>query len=39
MKVNVDGTFLPIMAEKDGMIERDFDRIVCVTSIAGLAAR
>ncbi len=39
MKINVDGTFLPIMALKDGMIERGFGRIVCVASIAGLAPR
>lgn len=39
MKVNVDGTFLPIMAVKDGMIERGFGRIVCIASIAGLAPR
>ncbi|MDH3660443.1 MAG: SDR family oxidoreductase [Alphaproteobacteria bacterium] len=39
MKVNVDGTFLPIMAVKDSMIERGFGRIVCVASIAGLAPR
>lgn len=39
MKVNVDGTFLPVMAVKDGMIERGFGRIVCVASIAGLAPR
>ncbi|MGH1482078.1 MAG: SDR family NAD(P)-dependent oxidoreductase [Geminicoccales bacterium] len=39
MKINVDGTFLPIMAVKDGMIERRFGRIVCIASIAGLAPR
>ena len=39
MKVNVDGTFLPVMAAKDGMIERGFGRIVCIASIAGLAPR
>jgi len=39
MRVNVDGTFLPVMAVKDGMIARGFGRIVCVASIAGLAAR
>jgi len=39
MRVNVDGTFLPIMAVKDGMIERGFGRIVCIASIAGLAPR
>ncbi|MDH3658808.1 MAG: SDR family oxidoreductase [Alphaproteobacteria bacterium] len=39
MKVNVDGTFLPVMAVKDGMLERGFGRIVCIASIAGLAPR
>jgi 3-oxoacyl-[acyl-carrier protein] reductase len=39
MKVNVDGTFLPVMAVKDGMISRGFGRIVCIASIAGLAPR
>ena len=39
MTVNVDGTYLPVMAEKDGMIERGFGRIVCIASIAGLAPR
>ena len=39
MKVNVDGTFLPVMAVKDGMIERGFGRIICIASIAGLAPR
>ncbi len=39
MRVNVDGTFLPVMAVKDGMIRRGFGRIVCIASIAGLAPR
>jgi 3-oxoacyl-[acyl-carrier protein] reductase len=39
MAVNVDGTVLPIMAIKDGMMERGFGRIVCVASIAGLRPR
>lgn len=39
MRVNVDGTFLPVMAVKDGMIARGYGRIVCIASIAGLAAR
>src|SRR5690606_1781082 len=39
MAVNVDGTFLPIMAVKDGMIARGFGRIVCFASIAGLRPR
>jgi 3-oxoacyl-[acyl-carrier protein] reductase len=39
MAVNLDGTFLPIMAVKDGMIARGFGRIVCLASIAGLRPR
>jgi 3-oxoacyl-[acyl-carrier protein] reductase len=39
MAVNVDGTFLPIMAVKNGMIARGFGRIVCFASIAGLRPR
>ena len=39
MAVNVDGTYLPVMAVKDGMIERGFGRIVCLASIAGLRPR
>jgi len=39
MQVNVDGTYLPVMAVKDGMIERGFGRIVCIASIAGLRPR
>ena len=39
MAVNLDGTFLPVMALKDGMIERGFGRIVCIASIGGLRPR
>jgi len=39
MAVNVDGTYLPVMAVKDAMIARGYGRIVCIASIAGLAAR
>ena len=39
MAVNLDGTYLPVMAVKDGMIERGFGRIVCMTSIGGLRPR
>lgn len=39
MAINVDGTYLPVMAVKDGMIERGSGRIVCITSIAGLRPR
>jgi 3-oxoacyl-[acyl-carrier protein] reductase len=37
--VNVDGTFLSVMAVKDGMIARGYGRIVCISSIAGLRPR
>ena len=39
LSVNVDGTYLPVMAVKDGMLERGYGRIVCLASIAGLRAR
>lgn len=39
MRVNVDGTFLPTMAVKDGMIARQYGRIVCISSIAALRPR
>jgi 3-oxoacyl-[acyl-carrier protein] reductase len=39
MAVNLDGTFLSVMAVKDGMIARGFGRIVCFASIAGLRPR
>lgn len=39
MRVNIDGTFLPTMTVKDGMIERKFGRIVCLSSIAALRPR
>jgi 3-oxoacyl-[acyl-carrier protein] reductase len=39
MAVNLDGTHLPIMAVKDGMIARGYGRIVCFASIAGLRPR
>ncbi len=39
MAVNLDGTFLPVMAVKDGMIQRRFGRIVCLSSIAALRPR
>jgi 3-oxoacyl-[acyl-carrier protein] reductase len=39
LAVNLDGTFLPVMAVKDGMIARGFGRIVCFASIAGLRPR
>jgi 3-oxoacyl-[acyl-carrier protein] reductase len=39
LSVNVDGTYLPVMAVKDGMLERGYGRIVCISSIAGLRPR
>ena len=39
MATNVDGTFAPIMAVKDGMIDRRAGSIVCIGSVAGLRAR
>lgn len=39
LAVNLDGTFLPVMAVKDGMLDRGYGRIVCIASIAGLRAR
>lgn len=39
MRVNVEGTFLPVMAVKDGMIARGHGSIVCISSIAGLRSR
>ena len=39
MAVNVDGTYLSVMAVKDGMLARGFGRIVCIASIAGLRPR
>lgn len=39
LAVNLDGTYLPIMAVKDGMLAREFGRIVCIASVAGLRAR
>jgi 3-oxoacyl-[acyl-carrier protein] reductase len=39
LSVNVDGTYLPVMAVKDGMLDRGYGRIVCISSIAGLRPR
>jgi 3-oxoacyl-[acyl-carrier protein] reductase len=39
LSVNLDGTYLPVMAVKDGMLKRGYGRIVCIASIAGLRAR
>ena len=37
LRVNVNGTFHPVWQVKDGMTERGFGRIVCLSSINGLA--
>ena len=37
--VNLDGTYHPVMALKDGMIARGYGRIVCISSIAALDSR
>ncbi|MDP6353417.1 MAG: SDR family oxidoreductase [Alphaproteobacteria bacterium] len=39
MAVNVDGTYLPVVAVKDAMVARKFGRIVCIASIAALRPR
>jgi NAD(P)-dependent dehydrogenase (short-subunit alcohol dehydrogenase family) len=39
LAVNLDGTYLPVMAVKDGMLDRGYGCIVCIASIAGLRAR
>ena len=39
MRVNLDGTYLPIGELIHGMIERGYGRIVCISSIAGLGMR
>ncbi len=39
MRVNVEGTVIPVMAVKDGMLSRDRGSIVCISSIAGLRSR
>ncbi len=39
LAVNLDGTFLAVMAVKDGMLARGWGRIVCIASIAGLRPR
>ena len=38
LNVNINGTFNPIWLAKDGMRERGFGRIVCISSIVGLVA-
>ena len=36
MRVNLDGTFHAVWRAKDGMAERGFGRIVCISSVLGL---
>lgn len=37
LKVNINGTFHPVWLAKDGMAERGYGRIVCISSINGLS--
>jgi NAD(P)-dependent dehydrogenase (short-subunit alcohol dehydrogenase family) len=39
MSVNLDGTFLSVMAVKDEMLAQNYGRIVCISSIAALRPR
>jgi len=39
LAVNLDGTYLPVMAVKNKMLAKGYGRIVCIASIAGLRAR
>ena len=39
MSINLDGTFLPIMAVKDEMLANGYGRIVCLSSVAALRPR
>ncbi len=39
MAINLDGTFLSIMAVKDEMLARQYGRILCLSSIAALRPR
>jgi len=39
MSVNVDGTLYPILELLPGMLKRNFGRIVCISSIAGIGMR
>ncbi|MCI0526176.1 MAG: SDR family oxidoreductase, partial [Nitrospira sp.] len=39
MSVNIDGTYLPIMAVKDEMLENQYGRILCLSSVAALLPR
>jgi 3-oxoacyl-[acyl-carrier protein] reductase len=39
MSINLDGTFLPIMAVKDEMLANRYGRILCLSSVAALRPR
>jgi 3-oxoacyl-[acyl-carrier protein] reductase len=39
LSINLDGTFLTIMAVKDGMLAKRYGRIVCISSVAALRPR
>jgi len=39
LAINLDDTYLPVMAVKDAMLAGGYGRIVCIASIAGLRAR
>ncbi|MBM3800912.1 MAG: 3-oxoacyl-ACP reductase FabG [Acidimicrobiia bacterium] len=39
LSINLDSVFLSIMAVKDGMLERKYGRIVCISSVAALRPR
>lgn len=39
MSINLDGTFLTVMAVKDEMLANEFGRIVCISSVAALRPR
>ena len=36
MRINLDGTFHAVWRAKDGMVDRGFGRIVCISSVLGL---
>jgi 3-oxoacyl-[acyl-carrier protein] reductase len=39
MSINLDGTFLPIMAVKDEMLANQYGRILCLSSVTALRPR
>ena len=38
VRTNLDGTFHPVWRAKDGMLDRGYGRIVCISSVLGLMA-